>query len=84
MQVQVVAGHCPLAVANPRLEDVHGAGDAAWRLKLAHSTKGIGQQLLVLICVNSHTPSLEINDMEVVTIDKNGISCATKRWVQRL
>jgi hypothetical protein len=84
MQVQVVARHCPLAVANPRLEYVHGASDAAWRFELAHGSKGIGQQLLVILGIYSHTASLEINDMEMVSIDKNSISSATKRWVQGL
>jgi hypothetical protein len=71
-------------VTHPWLEYVHGASDAAWRFELAHCTKGIGQQLLVLICVNGHTASLQIDDMEMVPIDQNGIGCATKRWVQGL
>jgi hypothetical protein len=71
-------------VAHTGLEYVHGASDAAWRFELPHGAKGIGQQLLVLICVNGHTASLQIDDMEMVPIDQNGISCAAKRWMQGL
>jgi hypothetical protein len=84
MQVQVIARHCPLAVAHSRLEYVHGASDAAWRFELAHGAKCISQQLLVLICVNGHTARLQIDDMEMVPIDQDGISCAAKRWMQGL
>jgi hypothetical protein len=71
-------------VADSRLEYVHGAFDGVWRFELAHRTKGIGQQLLVLICVNGHPAGLQVNDMKMVAIDQDGISRATKRWVQRL
>jgi hypothetical protein len=81
---QVLACDCPLAVADTGLEDVHGACDALWRLELPHGSKGIGQQLLVICSVYSHTASLEVHDMEVVAIDQDCISCAAKRWVQGL
>jgi hypothetical protein len=84
MQVQVVARHCPLAVAHTGLEYVHGASDSAWRFELAHCSKGIGQQLLVILGIYSHTASLQINDMEMVSIDQDGIGCPAKRWVQGL
>jgi hypothetical protein len=71
-------------MADSRLKDVHGASDAGGRFELAHSTKGIGQQLLVVCGIYGHTASLQINDMKMITIDKNGISRTTKRWVQRL
>ena len=71
-------------MADSRLIDVHGAFDGVWRFELAHRTKGIGQQLLVFICVNGHTASLQINDMKMVAINQNRISRATKRWVQGL
>ena len=71
-------------MADSRLIDVHGAFDGVWRFELAHCTKGIGQQLLVLICVNGHPAGLQINDMKMIAIDQDGISRATKRWVQRL
>jgi hypothetical protein len=71
-------------VAHTGLEYVHGASDAAWRFELPHGAKCISQQLLVLISIHGHTASLQIDDMEMVPIDQNGISSATKRWVQRL
>ena len=51
---------------------------------LAHRTKCISQQLLVVICVNGHTASLQIDDMEMVAINQNCVGCAAKRWVQGL
>ena len=69
MQVQAIARHCPLAVANPRLEYVHSAFDGAWRFELSHCTKGIGQELLVVLGIHGHPASLQINDMEMVAID---------------
>jgi hypothetical protein len=71
-------------VANTGLKDVHCASDAGGRFELAHSTKGIGQELLVVLCIHSHSASLQINDMKMIAIDQNGIGCAAKRWVQRL
>jgi hypothetical protein len=71
-------------VANTGLEYVHGASDAAWRFELPHGAQCIGQQLFVLICVNGHSARLQIDDMEMVPIDQDGISRAAKRWVQGL
>jgi hypothetical protein len=75
---------CPLGVACTGLEDVHGALDGGWCVELPHHAQCVGQQLLVVLGLDQDTASLEIDDMEVVTIHQHSVSGAAKGLVQRL